>query len=1074
MTKKTRPKNIAPERFSLLNTWFTKRYKGTKEDTLRKFNEWLKIWGQSEDYALSVMDEKGRTIWQELLDDKICVIVHEDLEGVMEHPLKKDDKVIVAGNAEGRIESVCFPAAYGLKNIEARIPKILQKDQEGCSLCKVGGSMPIENKEITVSVPEKQTVCDYCGKEVEGSHMYCDKCNKDICDDHIAEREEEPFETTLCTECAKDWTIEVDYDNVDDQGYFPQNIVKRSPTENKPYDDPKPLPGQDLSDPTTEEWEHEKSRIHSMDDSKLMTRMGRIRNPQKMFNFGVVLEDEGKDALAQKAYTLLEGMGWDNEGKWLASKSGGGTPKKVKTPKTSTPTPTSSAAQGIAERMIKIHEETVETYGLDDDADWTPEEQKKYIDDWLYRVTSGTFTVPIDNDVVKELLKYGIDNAAYRLYELFVRYSFIDNPDKKTLEFKDDLIKKDDGLFSGYFTTYDPYWMDVYSEGWWKETSANPLTHEEVKSIKSMAKAFRGTARGKYTGFTSEEIKIDRVKWRAYADAYDDIAKRYSELKKYRTPSANPRGEERNKTFYSKTDALHFIDDLIENGVDDRKIKYEYDDANDEWIVQWFGKDILSENPEFSSDTPNWLKKEYEFDPPIEPDFEMRVDDIDGKTVYAIQTHSEPNSVDVPFDVTPVFYTFDELIAYWFEHGNEILDMYEEIGDREEFQNWIIHYVDLFEAKRGYALLNFIDKQYIIQVHDKVGKIGDEVCPPKEPGIRNKYNLDDIMVFFRDSVVKKEPFTKIAASLSADIVQMQPFKDCNHRTAFAMLNRVLGDFGYECYSPEEQLEKMLEKVGHMQITKQEWENWIIKNMVHRAPLNLLEPNALRMSSPLVNKSSSNLRSNSSNSSIVMDEDKESGDIKVSEKAHEVLVALERALNKISNVLKAEWNKLGIQVTKRTEVGSENPQSKACDNIGEIWSDAIAKYVNYVETVVDAYENGGNYGTQLISSHSEKAMAIEEIMEIINEHYLGAPLYFPYIHGMLMGSLTGISENDISEIRKEIDDLKDMMCRREFTVVVLKDGKKHEWSVIVKNEAEAKQEILNESPDVEIIRVRRGI
>ena len=176
----------------------------------------------------------------------------------------------------------------------------------------------------------------------------------------------------------------------------------------------------------------------------------------------------------------------------------------------------------------------------------------------------------------------------------------------------------------------------------------------------------------------------------------------------------------------------------------------------------------------------------------------------------------------------------------------------------------------------GYEALKHIDSNYIVKVHDSVAQSGDasERCPIGQMGVRNKYTLNDIVASLRRlSLIKKYSFTKIAAEIGADIVQNQPFLDCNHRTSFAMINRILGFFNYEIFPFEDDFKKTLKTLGNMNMSKQEFETYLISKMTkirnqNPAP-NDSEPNASNIALPLVNRRSESILSKASNSSDVM-------------------------------------------------------------------------------------------------------------------------------------------------------------------------------------------------------------
>lgn len=63
-----------------------------------------------------------------------------------------------------------------------------------------------------------------------------------------------------------------------------------------------------LRQPTEKEWAHEKMRISTMSEKALATRVNKIVDPQKLYNFSVVLKDEDLHDLAQLARNRLNEM----------------------------------------------------------------------------------------------------------------------------------------------------------------------------------------------------------------------------------------------------------------------------------------------------------------------------------------------------------------------------------------------------------------------------------------------------------------------------------------------------------------------------------------------------------------------------------------------------------------------------------------------------------------------------------------------------------------------------------------------------------------------------------------------
>ena len=92
----------------------------------------------------------------------------------------------------------------------------------------------------------------------------------------------------------------------------------------------------------------------------------------------------------------------------------------------------------------------------------------------------------------------------------------------------------------------------------------------------------------------------------------------------------------------------------------------------------------------FSEGTPEWFKKEYEFNPPLDL-FELKeIKDFRNNIFYTIQTPIEEDIFE-PVDVTPGFYNLEDLKNWWLEFGDEIKKNYYLIPDVENFQNYIFN-----------------------------------------------------------------------------------------------------------------------------------------------------------------------------------------------------------------------------------------------------------------------------------------------------------------------------------------------------------------------------------------------
>lgn len=74
----------------------------------------------------------------------------------------------------------------------------------------------------------------------------------------------------------------------------------------------------DLQQPSVIEREHEEMRVLTMGEA-VARRLKSIKQPQKMFNFALALDEAKLPDLSEKAYELLKGMGYDDKGKQIVS-----------------------------------------------------------------------------------------------------------------------------------------------------------------------------------------------------------------------------------------------------------------------------------------------------------------------------------------------------------------------------------------------------------------------------------------------------------------------------------------------------------------------------------------------------------------------------------------------------------------------------------------------------------------------------------------------------------------------------------------------------------------------------------
>lgn len=143
----------------------------------------------------------------------------------------------------------------------------------------------------------------------------------------------------------------------------------------------------------------------------------------------------------------------------------------------------------------------------------------------------------------------------------------------------------------------------------------------------------------------------------------------------------------------------------------------------------------------WSPGTPEWLKREYEFFPPLDGfQVEERTDFRNDKFWTIVTPGLEPDEIFEPVDVTPGFYSRDDLISWWREYGDRIKDEYFRTPDTENFQNFAFN---------------------LISEWDRANAVSDKTPTPKYVGNRQiEYIKSELLKYRQMLLSENSPIEK--------------------------------------------------------------------------------------------------------------------------------------------------------------------------------------------------------------------------------------------------------------------------------------------------------------------------
>ena len=132
--------------------------------------------------------------------------------------------------------------------------------------------------------------------------------------------------------------------------------------------------------------------------------------------------------------------------------------------------------------------------------------------------------------------------------------------------------------------------------------------------------------------------------------------------------------------------------------------------------------------------------------------------------------------------------------------------------------------------EEAYAILEDFDLSLLKRVYELVGKEAlkdDEKCPPTfESGLRIPSIAEEFVERIR--TLSREPAApeRIAAAALRFPIWRQPFKNCNHRTGYAMCSQVLGLFGLGSTASKDEIVKYVFSINKYSYSEEEVETWI--------------------------------------------------------------------------------------------------------------------------------------------------------------------------------------------------------------------------------------------------------
>jgi hypothetical protein len=118
-------------------------------------------------------------------------------------------------------------------------------------------------------------------------------------------------------------------------------------------------------------------------------------------------------------------------------------------------------------------------------------------------------------------------------------------------------------------------------------------------------------------------------------------------------------------------------------------------------------------------------------------------------------------------------------------------------------------------------------------VYEKAGRKAmteDEVCPATfDEGIRIQELAEEFVELIRELSLQRAPPIRIAASSLRFLVWRQPFKNCNHRTGYAMCMQILELFGYEMPLSKDEITEYIFSINRFNRSDDDVELWLGSN-----------------------------------------------------------------------------------------------------------------------------------------------------------------------------------------------------------------------------------------------------
>lgn len=142
---------------------------------------------------------------------------------------------------------------------------------------------------------------------------------------------------------------------------------------------------------------------------------------------------------------------------------------------------------------------------------------------------------------------------------------------------------------------------------------------------------------------------------------------------------------------------------------------------------------------------------------------------------------------------------------------------------------------DSEQMSEGYEFLSRFGIEQIKRIYEHVARTGlreDTRCPGAfEEGIRLPNLIDEFDKGLKERVNSRAPLIEIAAWAFHFFIFRQPLKNCNHRTALAIMDQILGAFGHRLVTEsDEELLDTLEKFERYTASEDEIRDWIAQNL----------------------------------------------------------------------------------------------------------------------------------------------------------------------------------------------------------------------------------------------------